>query len=148
MNIQEISYQDCITLIKKQWLARLACANGNIPYVVPVQYACADERLYVFTLPGKKLDIMRRNPNVCLQIDQIKSRQSWKSVVIDARFIDLDVDECREEKHQAWSLLARHMDWWEPGALKPPSRLADAASKTHIFFALDIVDVSGRATGS
>jgi nitroimidazol reductase NimA-like FMN-containing flavoprotein (pyridoxamine 5'-phosphate oxidase superfamily) len=148
MNVQEMSYHDCIDLVRKQWLARLACAEGNVPYVVPVQYAYESDRLYAFTLPGKKLDIMRGNPNVCVQIDKLKSKHSWKSVIIDARFVDLDVDECREEKHRAWSLLARHVDWWEPGALKPPSRLADATSKTHIFFALDMVNVSGRATQS
>ncbi len=146
MNIQEMPYNDCIALVKKQRLARLACANADVPYVVPVQYAFANDRLYVFTLPGKKLDIMRRNPNVCVQIDQLKNRHSWKSVVVDARYIDLEVDECREEKSQAWSFLARHLDWWEPGALKPPSKLTEATMKTHIFFALDMIDVSGRAT--
>jgi len=148
MNIQEMAYEDCIALVKKQWLARLACANANIPYVVPVQYACAGDRLYAFTLPGNKLDIMRGNPNVCVQIDQLKSKHSWKSVIIDARFVELDGDESREEKHRAWSLLAQHLDWWEPGALKPSSRLADATPKTHTFFALDMIDVSGRATAS
>lgn len=146
MNIQEMSYRDCMALVKKQWLARLACAEADIPYVVPIQYAFANDRLYFFTLPGKKLEIMRRNPNVCVQIDKLKSKHSWKCVIIDARFIDLGGDECREEKDQAWSLLARHVDWWEPGALKPSAKLADTASKTHIFFALDIVDISGRIT--
>ena len=148
MNIQEMPYHDCISLLRKQWLARLACANANIPYIVPIQYACAGDRLYVFTLPGKKLDIMRENPNVCVQIDQLKSKHSWKSVVIDAKFVELDGDESREERHRAWGLLAQHLDWWEPGALKPAPRLGDTASKTHTFFALDMIDVSGRATAN
>ncbi|WP_112611569.1 pyridoxamine 5'-phosphate oxidase family protein (plasmid) [Rhizobium sp. WW22] len=148
MNIQEMPYHDCIFLLRKQWLARLACANANIPYIVPIQYACAGDRLYAFTLPGKKLDIMRENPNVCVQIDQLKSKHSWKSVVIDAKFVELDGDESREERHRAWGLLAQHLDWWEPGALKPAPRLGDTASKTHTFFALDMIDVSGRATAN
>ena len=48
MNIQEMPYDDCIAFVKKQWLARLACAEGDIPYVVPVQYAFANDRLYFF----------------------------------------------------------------------------------------------------
>ncbi|MGV2184714.1 pyridoxamine 5'-phosphate oxidase family protein [Rhizobium rhizogenes] len=148
MNIQEMPYHECIALVKQQWLARLACANANIPYVVPIQYACAGDRLYAFTLPGKKLDIMRENPSVCVQIDQLKSKHSWKSVIIDARFVELDADECREERHRAWSLLAKHTDWWEPGALKPASGSADATPKIQVFFALDIVDLTGRATAS
>lgn len=148
MNVKEMSYGECIDLIKTQWLARLACARRNIPYIVPVQYACSGDKLYVFTLPGKKLEIMRENPHVCVQIDQLKNKHSWKSVVVDARFTDLSAEECREEKDQAWSLLAQHADWWEPGALKPTAKLADSPSGIHIFFALEIVDVSGRKTDS
>ncbi|MGO4440161.1 pyridoxamine 5'-phosphate oxidase family protein [Rhizobium sp. RAF56] len=143
-----MSNDECIALIKRKWLARLACADGNVPYVVPVQYVCAGDKLYVFTLPGKKLKIMRKNPHVCVLIDQLKSKHSWKSVVIDARFIDLSGEECREEKDQAWALLAQHSDWWEPGGLKPTAKLADNRSSTHTFFALEIIDVSGRKTKS
>jgi nitroimidazol reductase NimA-like FMN-containing flavoprotein (pyridoxamine 5'-phosphate oxidase superfamily) len=146
MNVQMMSYDECTALIKKRWLARLGCADRNVPYVIPVQYCCSGDRLYVFTLPGKKLDIMRRNPHVCVQIDQLKSRHSWKSVVADTRFIDLSTEECREEKDQAWSLLAKHIDWWEPGALKPAGKVADTPLHKHIFFALEILDLSGRKT--
>ncbi|MDK4722864.1 pyridoxamine 5'-phosphate oxidase family protein [Rhizobium sp. CNPSo 3968] len=146
MNVQKMSYDECITFIKKQWLARLGCADRNVPYVVPIQYSYSGDRLYAFTLPGKKLETMRRNPHVCLQIDQLKSRHSWKSVVVDAHFIDLSTEECREEKDQAWGLLAKRADWWEPGALKPIGKVADTSSNTHIFFALEIIDLSGRKT--
>lgn len=146
MNVLEMSYEDCSALVAKRWLGRLACVDGNVPYVVPVQYAYFGDKLYAFTLPGKKLEIMRNNPRVCIQIDQIKSKHSWKSVIIDARFTDLNVEECREEKDRAWSLLAQLSDWWEPGALKPIQRLADARSPAHLFFALEIIDMSGRAT--
>jgi len=67
-----MSYDECIATVKREWLARLACADGDVPYVVPVQYAFAGDKLYAFTLPGKKLTIMRKNPHVCLQIDQLK----------------------------------------------------------------------------
>lgn len=146
MNVQRMSYDECIALIKRQWLARIGCADRNVPYVIPVQYSYSGDKLYGFTLPGKKLDIMRRNPHVCVQIDQLKNRHSWKSVVVDTRFVDLSTEECREEKDQAWSLLAKRTDWWEPGALKPTGKIAEGPPNTHIFFALEIIDLSGRKT--
>lgn len=147
MNVQVMPYDECIALIKRRWLARLGCADRNVPYVIPVQYSYFGDKLYVFTLPGKKLEIMRRNPHVCLQIDQLKSKHSWKSVVVDARFIDLSTEECREERDQAWALLAKRTDWWEPGALKPAGKMAHDPLHTHLFFALEIADLSGRKTG-
>ncbi|MBB3593489.1 hypothetical protein FHX08_003892 [Rhizobium sp. BK529] len=144
MNVERMSYQECIALVKRQWLARLACSDDNIPYVIPVQYSYFDDRLYVFTLPGKKLEIMRRNPNVCLEVDQLKSRHSWSSVVIDSRFTDLSGEASSEEKDRAWALLSKRSDWWQPGALKPGGKSAGDNPNTHIFFALEIIDLSGR----
>ncbi|MCD2175768.1 pyridoxamine 5'-phosphate oxidase family protein [Rhizobium sp. C4] len=143
MFIREMSKNDCIALIAEQRLARLACAKDNIPYVIPIYYALHGNRLYAFSMPGKKIEILRSNPRVCLQIDRYGDNHHWMSVVVDANFTELPDDEAsRPERMQAWSLLAQHFDWWEPGALSPTQE-PPRSSSTHIFFALDIIDVSG-----
>ena len=43
----------------------------------------------------------------------------------------------------AWSLLSKHFDWWEPGALKPTAS-SDAEHLPYVFFSIFIVEVSGR----
>ena len=43
----------------------------------------------------------------------------------------------------AWSLLSKHSDWWEPGALKPEAPALSDHSP-HIFFRILIASMSGR----
>ncbi|WP_250889210.1 pyridoxamine 5'-phosphate oxidase family protein [Mesorhizobium sp. dw_380] len=99
---------------------------------------------------------MRDNPRVCLQVDDVGSAHGWKSVVVEGVFEELSKGPAQDpaapalgqapaEDHDrefAWSLLARHANWWEPGALKPSA--APAASGNHLFYQIRIETVSGR----
>ena len=94
-------------------------------------------------MPGKKLEYLRSNPHVCLLIEQYHDAHQWRNVVVNAIFQELPDDgPNHQERLHAWSLLEHHLDWWEPGALKPQPQPVRASSP-HVFFALDIVEVSG-----
>jgi nitroimidazol reductase NimA-like FMN-containing flavoprotein (pyridoxamine 5'-phosphate oxidase superfamily) len=125
-------------------LARLASARDGQPYVVPIHYALADRYLYSFSMPGQKVDWMRSNPKVCVQIDDLSSARNWKSVVIYGLFEELaDRIGTKVERDRAWSLLEKHANWWEPGALKPMMPPIASASN-HLFYRIRIETMSGR----
>jgi nitroimidazol reductase NimA-like FMN-containing flavoprotein (pyridoxamine 5'-phosphate oxidase superfamily) len=44
----------------------------------------------------------------------------------------------------AWSLLEKHLNWWEMGSLKPEEAPPVHESK-HLFYAIYMSDLSGRA---
>src|SRR4051812_44247769 len=73
MVIREMSRERCLQVLAAATLARLACAHENQPYVVPVYiaYDKASECLYGFTTPGQKVEWMRTNPRVCVEVDEI-----------------------------------------------------------------------------
>ncbi|RWK12949.1 MAG: pyridoxamine 5'-phosphate oxidase family protein, partial [Mesorhizobium sp.] len=101
-------------------VGRLACAKDGQPYIVPFYYTYADNRLYAFSMVGKKIDWMRINPLVSVQVDEHSTARGWKSVVVDGRYEELSHRIGHEvQLDHAWSLLSKHADWWEPGALKP-----------------------------
>jgi len=70
MIIRELSLPQCTTLISENRLARLACSSVNQPYLVPIFYAYDDRSTYSFTMPGRKLDMMRSNPQVALLVEE------------------------------------------------------------------------------
>ncbi|MEW9612430.1 pyridoxamine 5'-phosphate oxidase family protein [Shinella sp. S4-D37] len=144
MMIREMTHNECIATIASQRLARLACAENNSPYVVPICCAYSANRLFAFSMPGKKLDILHANPKACLLIDALESRHRWKSVIVDALFYELpDTEELHDQRLKAWALLAKDFDWWEPGAFKPRPQLVVTTSP-HVFFELEILAMSGR----
>jgi uncharacterized protein len=56
-------------ILKKEQVGFLSMVDNNIPYTIPITY-CYDNGKIIFhcALKGKKLDIMKSNPNVCLTV--------------------------------------------------------------------------------
>ncbi len=76
-------------ILLSQSVCRLACTDGKKPYVVPVTYAYDGKYMYGQTMEGTKLNILRKNPNVCMQIDIINSSNNWQSVIVFGKFEEL-----------------------------------------------------------
>lgn len=144
MHIRSLSMLECTKMLAESRLARLACSREGKPYVVPIYFAYADSHLYAFSMPGKKIDFMRANPEVSLIVEEHGQGREWKSVVIEGRFEELpDRIGSKRERDHAWSLLSRHFDWWEPGALKPVTPSLSGHLE-HVFFRVLVEELSGR----
>ncbi|UVK46249.1 pyridoxamine 5'-phosphate oxidase family protein [Mesorhizobium sp. AR07] len=157
MNVKVMTRQDCVALLKTQRLGRLACVRDLRPYVVPIHFAFGDNSIFSFSLPGRKVEWMQANPQVCLQVDDVGGSHGWKSVVVEGLFEELPkgphLDDSAAgvermtapmdgDRKFAWSLLAAHANWWEPGALKPGA--APTVSGSHLFYQIRIEAISGR----
>ena len=45
-----------------------------------------DETIYIHSLPGQKLDALRANGKVCLQVEKIGKACRWQSVIVFGEF--------------------------------------------------------------
>jgi nitroimidazol reductase NimA-like FMN-containing flavoprotein (pyridoxamine 5'-phosphate oxidase superfamily) len=132
MWIRDLTTLECKHVLDANRLAHLACSNDGRPYLVPIYCAHADNALYAFSMPGKKIEWMRTNPLVSVLVEEHKKGREWRTVIAD-----------RRQRDHAWSLLSKNVDWWEPGALRllaPP--VSDHSS--HIFFRVLIDQLTGR----
>ena len=144
MHIRSLSSLECTRLLSDSRLAHLACAKEGKPYVVPIYFAYADNHLYAFSMPGKKIEFMRANPEVSLIVEERGHGREWKSVVVEGHFEELpDLVGQKGGRDHAWSLLSKHADWWEPGALKPVAPPPSDHSE-HIFFRVFVEQLHGR----
>jgi len=91
MKIHEMSMEECHRVLAGAQLARLGCARANQPYVVPVYLAFhqKSECFYGFTTPGQKVEWMRENPLVCVEVDEIVSCDQWVSIIVTGRYEEL-----------------------------------------------------------
>ncbi len=62
--------------------------HENQPYVVPVTLAYDEVSrcLYGFTTPGQKIEWMRANPLVCVEVDEVAADDQWVSVIAFGRY--------------------------------------------------------------
>lgn len=73
-------------LLHSQLIGRLACIQENEPYIVPMAYAYDGTYILGQTVPGLKLRILRQNPKVCFEVDQLIDLRNWKSVIVYGTF--------------------------------------------------------------
>ena len=140
MLVRVMDRSDCITLLSSSRLARLACSKDNIPYVVPISFRYVDGHIVSFSRPGQKIDWMRSNAHVCLEVDQISDKLQWKCLVIQGLFRELtDMNE----REATWSILQEQIDWWEPGGMKPVSQRVEGGQDP-VYFRIEIGSMSGR----
>ena len=105
--IKQLSSTEIDDLLSKQIVGRIGCYYENEIYVVPISYAYEDNAIYCHSLEGKKMEMMRKNPKVCFQVDEMKDMGDWKSVIAWGDFEELS-DE--KEKIRALKiLLVRHL---------------------------------------
>jgi nitroimidazol reductase NimA-like FMN-containing flavoprotein (pyridoxamine 5'-phosphate oxidase superfamily) len=65
---------EIIAVIQAHKVCRLALADGDTPYIVPLNYGyeCAGDNLTLYfhgAGEGKKIDIIKKNPHVCFEMD-------------------------------------------------------------------------------
>ena len=147
MVIREMRSDECFQVLARARLARLACAREDQPYIVPVYlaYDAASRCLYGFTTVGQKIEWMRANPKVCVEVDEVASFDQWVSVIVLGRYEETQeatesdqehgraperaqrpIDESvpdwfadshysDDEREQAWKILQTDPTWQEPG---------------------------------
>lgn len=140
MIIQDITSEMCIDLLKRTNIGRLACVKDLQPYVVPISFVFSANFIYGFSTIGQKVEWMRANPLVCLEVDEIVSRQNWRTVVIFGKYMELSNQEDRTTAHD---LLAKSANWWEPGYAKT---VIDGKTRPMepIYFSISIDKMTGH----
>jgi nitroimidazol reductase NimA-like FMN-containing flavoprotein (pyridoxamine 5'-phosphate oxidase superfamily) len=147
MFIHEMTFNECRTALEKANVGRLACEHDGQPYAVPINFAFDGTYLYGFTTLGQKVEWMRANPLVCLEVDEIVGESQWMSLIVFGRYEELpDLPEYEHARARALSFLQKRAIWWEPGYMSQAHR-DQTHSLTPIFYRIQLNKITGhRAT--
>jgi nitroimidazol reductase NimA-like FMN-containing flavoprotein (pyridoxamine 5'-phosphate oxidase superfamily) len=150
MRIREMTLSECYAALKGASIGRLACAHEGQPYIVPIFFVYDGAHLYgsciyFFSTIGLKIDWMRSNPLVCLEVDDLKSPTDWTSVLVFGHYQELpETSEFELTRHHAHELLSKRASWWEPGAVRGVHGDGIEVLPSPIYFRIVIHHVTGR----
>jgi nitroimidazol reductase NimA-like FMN-containing flavoprotein (pyridoxamine 5'-phosphate oxidase superfamily) len=142
MVVNEISGQECRAVLARASIGRLGCALDNQPYVLPIYLACESDYMYVLSTFGQKIEWMRANPKVCVEVDEIASDFQWVSVIVNGRYQELPEPQYADERARAWKLLETHYRWWQTAFAERQLKAGDSLI-TPIFFCIRIDSMTG-----
>ena len=142
MLINEMSEQECRATLASASFGRIGCALDDQPYIVPVYFAYDNGFVYVLGTAGQKIEWMRRNPKVCLLVDEIASETKWTSVIALGRYQELREPQFTDEKAHARKLLRQRSKWWQTALAERELKSSDELIEP-IFFRIQIDTVTG-----
>ncbi len=111
MQLGDLAETEVDELLRSAQVGRLGCHAGGDTYVVPISYAFDGERVYAHSYEGRKLHMMRNNPEVCFEVDRYEDVANWRSVIAWGRFEEL----AGEEAERALRFIVEHLGPQPPG---------------------------------
>ena len=144
MRIQEMARTECFDVLARARFGRLGCAYDNQPYVVPIYFACDETHLYGVATFGKKIEWMRANPLVCVEVEEVASHNQWETVVIFGRYEEMpDRPEWQCQRAHAHELLRKRPMWWQPAYVASTHR-GVPHSLIPVFYRIRIDEITGH----
>jgi len=83
-------------VLQRQHIGRLGVSDGERVFVFPLAYGYDGISAYFVSHEGLKVQIMRRRPRVCFQVDEITSPSEWWSVMLFGEFEELTQEAQRD----------------------------------------------------
>ena len=94
------------TILTQQVIGRLGCHYNDETYIVPLNYVYRNGMIYAHSGTGKIIEVMRKNPNVCFEVEEIEDIFQWRCVIAWGVFEEIS-DE--DEKQQIRQLLTHRI---------------------------------------
>jgi uncharacterized protein len=132
-------------ILRRATVCRLAMCDGYVPYVVPLCYGYKDWTLYIHCArEGRKLDILRQNPNVCFEVEvdcEVKKGQSackwaysYESVIGSGRAVPIDEPD---EKRRALDVIMQQFGG-------PAGPYAEDSLARTLIIKVEIAEMTGK----
>lgn len=137
----DLNKRELIDLLEKQVFGRLGCSADGETYVVPINYVYRNNAIYAHSGNGKKIEMMRANPKVCFQVDEIKDTFNWKSGVLFGNYVELE----EEERQQAMQgIIHRVMPLTNKPTEGPSHGINPEEFDNLVVFKIELTEVTGK----
>jgi len=123
----ELSKEQIENLLKELPVGRIGCHSDSITYIVPINYVYDGGNLYAHSAKGMKIDMMRKNPEVCFQADAITNLQNWESVICWGKFEE--ITDMLEREHAMQKIINRVMPLMQGETAQPSHGFTGDASE-------------------
>jgi nitroimidazol reductase NimA-like FMN-containing flavoprotein (pyridoxamine 5'-phosphate oxidase superfamily) len=133
-------------LLTRNAVGRIGYHDGIKPYITPVTYVFDGVHVIGQTNDGLKLNIMRKNPFVCFEVDAMISMSDWESVIAWGNFEELRADEALRARKYLYNSI---LDLLTVPSIHPhehePNRLIDDSNRIKkVMYRIKLTEKTGR----
>jgi nitroimidazol reductase NimA-like FMN-containing flavoprotein (pyridoxamine 5'-phosphate oxidase superfamily) len=128
-------------------LGRIGCSYHGKVYVVPVNYIYDGRSVIAHSVEGLKIRMMRNNPSVCFEVDEVQNNKTWKSVIAQGTYREI---QSERERYEAMKLFVDRMlklkvsTTAHPPELEPERLHGTHASVKPVIYRIILSEKTGR----
>jgi nitroimidazol reductase NimA-like FMN-containing flavoprotein (pyridoxamine 5'-phosphate oxidase superfamily) len=141
--MRDLTREESLDLLDRAEVAHVAVIADGEPYVSPISFVRHGEELMLRTGPGRRLDALRHNPLICLEVTEVDDVGGWMSVIVSGRARRID-DEMGEA-HAVRLLLEKYKELEGPVTQWTVPELLPG---TAAVLVISMDRLSGRGSGS
>ncbi|MEX0863278.1 MAG: pyridoxamine 5'-phosphate oxidase family protein [Acidimicrobiia bacterium] len=94
--MDSISREEALAVLGSAPVAHIGVIEGGEPYVTPMSYVVDGERMLFRTMAGRKLEGIRINPVVCVEVSKYDNATGdWVSVIVRGTATETEDDEIK-----------------------------------------------------
>ena len=149
-DLPDMSHREMDDLLSSQLLCRITFNDHPFPYTLPMEYYYFGETIYFhLTTTGRKIELLRKDPNVTVEIDWSNEDLSdYRSVIVKGRLVEIVDGPERNTMNVAMSTAIKdkvgiksylRIPWMKKGI--------DYLSASNIplaLYKLDVVEMTGK----
>jgi uncharacterized protein len=142
----ELNKTQINNVLTSQVIGRLACTDGSQPYIVPVTYTYDGKYIYGQTNEGKKLEMLRKNPNVCFEVDMMTDMRNWQCVVVTGKFEELKNKAAEKARELLFGKVFMLMTSSTVHAHEHEAtgKVDDSTRVRHVMYRIKVKKITGR----
>lgn len=131
--------------LKEQWILRIGTVHEGKVYVVPISYVYHDGDFFCHSPEGMKIEMMRANPDICVEIDEVLSNGKWISVIGWGKYDELSGEKRDEAIQQLIDKLPAVMpSYTKKNSPEWPFTHVSGENIPGVIFAIRMNELTGR----
>jgi nitroimidazol reductase NimA-like FMN-containing flavoprotein (pyridoxamine 5'-phosphate oxidase superfamily) len=145
--IRELTSEQIEEVLKENVLGRIGCNDGSKTYVVPLNYVYDGKFIIAHSVEGMKIRMMRKNPEVCFEVDEMRSFTNWKSVIVWGQYQELKDERDRYYAMKLFVDRMMHVKISETAFLPQPPENGAPGVIRPVVYRIVIKEKTGRYEG-
>jgi uncharacterized protein len=117
----------------------IGCTDGDKVYIVPVSYKYLGNYFLVHSREGSKVEIMRKHPFVCFQVDHVTDYTHWHCVIAWGNYEEIKNNVELKEVQGMFDDPTLDVK-----ASLPSPVVQDNTVKDLIFYKINVTEIFGR----
>lgn len=136
----ELSEEEIQQVLGANSIGRIGYTDGDELFIIPVHYRYEKKSVLCYSLEGHKIEMMRRHPAVCFQVEEIHNADQWKCVLIHGIYEEI---RDREELQQ---LRPQYTEYFIRRRLSRTAAPETAATELpeQVFYRIHFKKMTGR----